>query len=341
LIFKRSDEIVKILVTGATGFVGSVLLPELIKKFGAESVSVYVLPDDKIPEAWENQKISVFYGDIADGRALLEACRHRTHVIHLAGYISYLRRDFHRLMRINYEGVRRVVDACLRLSIPRLIHISSVGALGFDRTGIPTDENTPFNWPPYVHYMTSKYLGQRIVEEAARQKGLQAVILNPASIMGPGDPRLDTPHNQLYAAIYKGRLFGSFGGGLGVVDVRDVVAIIIKALERGRTGEKYLLAGANLAYTDILRLVGKHARRPVYPFRVPASFLAATGLKLELVSRLTRKKPLLTYAYGRLSGWKTYYSSEKSRKEFSHDYIDIEKTIKDSCAYFETAFLRV
>jgi dihydroflavonol-4-reductase len=331
----------KILVTGATGFVGSVLVPELVKKFGAESISAYVLPDDQIPEGWKSQKICVFRGDITDSRALLEACRQQTHIIHLAGYISYWRRDFNKLMRINHDGVRRVVDACLRLSLPRLIHISSVGALGFDETGIPTDENKPFNWPPYFHYMTSKYLGQKIVEEAARKNGLKAVILNPASIMGPGDPRLDTPHNQLYASIYKGKLFGSFAGGLGVVDVRDVVAIIIKALERGRIGEKYLLAGANLTYTDILRLVGKHARRPVYPFRISAAFLAAAGLNLEIMSQLTRKKPLLTYAYGRLSGWKTYYSSEKSRKEFSHAYIDIEKTIKDSCAYFERTFLRI
>ena len=329
----------KILVTGATGFVGSVLVPELIRKFGTESISAYVLPGDMIPASWRSQNIRLFHGDIADREALLEACRGQTHMIHLAGCISYWRKDFDRLMRINREGVRCVIDTCLRRDIQRLIHISSVGALGFEEKGSLTDENVPFNWPPYFHYMTSKYLGQRIVEDAALKKGLQAIILNPASIMGPGDPRLETPHNQLYAGVYKGKLFGSFAGGLGVVDVRDVAAIIIKALERGRVGEKYLLVGANLTYPEVLRLIGKHARRPVYPFRVPSGFLAAGGLTLELVSTLTRKKPLLTYAYGRLSGWKTYYSNEKTRKEFSHAYIDIEKTIKDSCAYFEKTFL--
>lgn len=329
----------KILVTGATGFVGYVLIPGLIRKFGEDSISAYVLPGDNIPATWKAQKIRVFYGDITDSRALFKACRHQSHVIHLAGYISYRRRDFDRLMKINREGVRCAVDACLRSDIQRLIHISSVGALGYDKRGNLTDENTPFNWPPHFHYMTSKYLGQRIVENAAHKEGLQAIILNPASIMGPGDHRLETPHNQLYANVYKGKLFGSFAGGLGVVDVRDVAAIIIKALERGRAGEKYLLAGANLTYSEVLRLIGKHARRPVYPFRVPATLLAAGGLTLELASALTRKMPLLTYAYGRLSGWKTFYSNEKSRKEFSHVYVDIEKTIKDSCAYFEKTFL--
>jgi hypothetical protein len=88
-----------------------------------------------------------------------------------------------------------------------------------------------------------------------------------------------------------------------------------------------------------LRLIGKHARRPVYPFRIPSTLLATAGLTLELASPLTRRKPLLTFAYGKLSGWKTYYSSAKSAEEFSHVYIGIEKTIKDSCAYFERTFL--
>jgi dihydroflavonol-4-reductase len=328
-----------ILVTGATGFVGSVLVPELVKRFGAASISAYVLPGDRIPASWRSQRIRIFLGDITDREALAEACRGQSHVIHLAAHISYWRRDFDRLMKINCEGVRSVVEGCLRFGVRRLIHISSVGALGFDPRGILTDENTAFNWPPYFHYMTSKWLGQRIVEEAAHKKGLPTIILNPASIMGPGDHRFDTPHNQLYDGVYKGRLFGSFSGGLGIVDVRDMTAIIVKSLECGRVGERYLLVGANLAYPEVLRLIGKHARRPVYPFRIPSALLAAAGLILELASQLTRRKPLLTFAYGRLSGWKTYYSNEKSCEEFSHVYIDIEETIKDSCAYFEKTFL--
>lgn len=328
----------KILVTGATGFVGSVLVPELVGAFGPDSVSAYVLPGDRIPKSWREERVRVVYGDITDEKGVFEAVRGQTHVIHLAGLISYWRRDFGRLMRVNWQGVRAVVEACLRADVRRLVHVSSVGAIGFRKRGELIDEATPFNWPPYFHYMTSKYLGQKTVEEAVQRRGLEAIILNPASIMGPGDPVLETPHNQLYARIYGGRLFGSFRGGLGVVDVRDVSAVIIKGLDRGRVGEKYLLVGANLYYPEVLRLIGNAARRPVHPFPVPATPLAAAGLSLELVSRLTGKKPLLTYSYGRLSGWTTFYSSQKSRRDFSHEYIPIEKTIGDSCRYFEKAF---
>jgi len=329
----------KILVTGATGFVGSVLVPDLIRKFGPDSVSTYVLPGDRIPASWKDENVRIVYGDITDEKRVLEAARGQTHVIHLAGLISYWRRDFSGLMRVNWLGVRAVVEACLRAHIHRLVHVSSVGAIGFRKRGELIDEATPFNWPPYFHYMTSKYLGQKVVEEAAQEKGLNAVIFNPASIMGPGDPVLETPHNQLYARVYGGRMSGSFRGGLGVVDVRDVTAIIMKGLELDRAGEKYLLVGANLYYPEVLRLIGKHAQRPVHPFLVPASLLSAAGLSLELVSHLTRKKPLLTYAYGRLSGWTTFYSNEKSCRDFSHEYLPIEKTIQDSCRYFEKTFI--
>lgn len=329
----------RILVTGTTGFVGSVLIPQLVRSFGPDSITAYVLPGDRIPVSWRDENVRIIHGDITDEKRVLEAVQGQTHVIHLAGLISYWRRDFHRLMGVNWRGTRAVTEACLRAGVRRLVHISSVGSIGFLKRGELIDEKTPFNWPPYFYYMTSKHFGQMAVEEAVRKNGLNAIILNPASIMGPGDPVLETPHNQLYANVYGGRMFGSFRGGLGVVDVRDVSAVIIKGLDRGRAGEKYLLVGANLSYPEVLRLIGKHARRRVYPFPVPASLLSAAGLSLELVSNLTRKNPLLTYAYGRISGWTTFYSNEKSRREFGHEYIPVEQTIRDSCRYFERTFI--
>jgi dihydroflavonol-4-reductase len=157
--------------------------------------------------------------------------------------------------------------------------------------------------------------------------------------MGPGDYARGTPHNQLYERAYRGQLFGSFSGGLGVVDVRDVAAIILKGLTEGSAGEKYLLVGANLSYAEVLRLIGKQAGSRAHPFRLPASLLATAGLTWEGVSLMTRKKPQLTYAYGRLSGWTTYYDNAKSRRDFGHEYIPVEQTIRDSCRFFEKTFL--
>jgi dihydroflavonol-4-reductase len=262
-----------------------------------------------------------------------------SHVIHLAGFISYWKRDREKLMAVNKEGVKNIVESCLEHHISRLIHISSVGAYGFNKDGRFADEETPFNWPFYFGYMVSKYEGQKIVEHAIKNKGLKAVILNPASIMGPGDPNPSTPHNQLYHRIYNGPLIGCFSGGLAVADVRDLVKIIIKALDSDRYGEKYLIVGANVKYTEVVKAISRYAGKKAYPFPAPSFLLTFLGTCLELLSSITHRRPLLTRAYGKLSGWKTYYSNEKSKKDFNHEYILFEQTIEDSCRYFEKNFL--
>ena len=332
----------KILVTGATGFVGSVLMPELFGKYGQENVAALVLPGDPLPRTWRDPGVRLFEGDIRDRPSVARAVEGHTHVVHLAGFISYWKGDTDRLDEINVDGVRSIVEACLSAGVRRLVHVSSVGAIGFDRTGLPADESTPFNWPPDILYMTSKRRGQDIVEQAVRERGLRAVILNPASIMGPGDHSRGTPHNELYRRISRGPLIGSFAGGLAVVDVRDLVAVILKALEgRGRDGESYLVVGANLPYRDVIRLIARACGRRAYPFPVPAPLLTAAGRALEGISRVSRRRPLLTGSYGRLSGWTAYYDNTKSRAEFGLDYIPVERTVRDGWEYFRNAFVRL
>ncbi len=335
----------KILVTGATGFVGNCLLPELQKAFPDAELTAFVLPDDTFKESLsKHKKLSIIEGDITDKKETHDAVKGHSHVIHLAGLISYWNRDREKLMAVNKVGVENIVEGCLKHHISKLIHISSVGAYGFCKDGRFADEETPFNWPNYFGYMVSKYEGQKIVEHAFKDKGLKAVILNPASIMGPGDPNLSTPHNQLYNRIYNGPFIGCFSGGLAVVDVRDLVKIIIKALDSATLdsdiiGKKYLVVGANVKYTEVVKTIARYAGKKAYPFPVPSFLLSGLGTFLELLSSITRRRPLLTRAYGKLSGWKTYYSNEKSKKDFNHEYIPFEQTIEDSCRYSEKNFL--
>jgi dihydroflavonol-4-reductase len=152
--------------------------------------------------------------------------------------------------------------------------------------------------------------------------------------MGPGDPDPHSPHNRLYATIANRTLRGCFAGGLAVADVRDLASIIVKALSGGKAGEKYLVVGANVPYTRVVRAIGECLRRPVYPWRLPAPLLTAAGACLELASLVTGRRPTLTRSYGRLSGWYGYYANGKSIEAFDHRYIPFEQTITDACTYF-------
>jgi nucleoside-diphosphate-sugar epimerase len=301
---------------------------------------VFVLPDDPFKHLlsrWDG--LHTVEGDIREGEDVSNAVQGHTHVIHLAGLISYSKGDKKAMMDVNTKGVNNVVDACLQHRVLKLIHISSVGACGFYKDGRLADEETSFNWPKSFHYMVSKHRGQKIAERACEEGRVPAVILLPASIMGPGDPNIATPQNQLYDRIYKKGLFGCFSGGLAVVDVRDLVEIILKALKSQIRCEKYLITGTNIKYSDVVKSIAKYAHKRVYPFPVPALLLSVVGGLLEFIGILIKKKPLLTFAYGRLSGWTVYYSNEKSRREFDHEYRSFDKTIADSCRYFEDHFL--
>jgi dihydroflavonol-4-reductase len=329
---------VNILVTGASGFVGRHLVQRLLSSRPSDRIAALLLPGEALPPFADG--VEIFRGDLRDEAAIRAAVRGQDLVFHVAGFISYWILDAGLMEAVNVGGVRAIVDACLEFGVKRLVHVSSVGAIGFHPDGAPADEETPFNWPENFGYMTTKRDGQRIVQDAVRERGLDAVVVNPASVMGPGDPAPNSAHNRLYASMYKTRtFFGTFGGGLAVVDVRDLVETILAAAERGRSGEAYLSVGANVPYTRVLELMAQDSRRRFVPFVAPPPVLIAAGWSAELFSRLTRRRPLVTLAYGRLSGWTAYYSAEKSRRELGVEYRALEETIADGCRYYEETFL--
>lgn len=333
-----------ILITGATGFLGQSLLKTLFDNKNLKNFNIYafVLPNDKfvkdIEKYYQYKNFEIIYGNIINFNEINDAINGKDIVIHAAGLISYWKKDYEKLHLINVKGTENVLNSCIINKIKKLIHISSVGAIGFNKNGNLADEDTEFNYPANLYYMKSKYLGQKIVEKAILEKKLNSIILCPASIMGPGDPDINSPHNQIYKKIYENKMYGCFTGGLAVVDVRDICNIIIKNLTNDYTPGKYLLVSKNLKYRDVIKTIEKYSNKKTYPFPVNSILLSFAGLILEIISYITNQKPLLTYGYGILSGWNAYYSNEKSIKTFDYQYIDFNKTIEDSCKYFEEKF---
>jgi nucleoside-diphosphate-sugar epimerase len=222
------------------------------------------------------------------------------------------------------------------------VHISSVGALGVTKDKeILADEDTKFNWPDYFYYMQSKNKGQKIVEEAIRKYKLKAIILNPAAVMGPGDYNINTPHNQIYQRIYSGFLFGTFSGGTAIVDVRDVCNIILLSIEKDGIVGPFIISGSNVEYKKIIKTIARclNKQNNILPIKIPSLILILIGFIFEVFGLIASKKPLITFSYGRLSGWYTYYSNSKSKETFMYEYTSFEDTIRDGCSFFENVVL--
>ena len=213
--------------------------------------------------------MEILRGDLRDPAAVRKAIAGRDLVFHVAGFISYWVLDSGIMEDVNVGGVKAIVDACLEFKVKRLIHVSSVGAVGFHPDGSPADEDTPFNWPESFGYMTTKRDGQKIgTGRRSRARASTRSSSIPHRSWVPATPLPGTAHNRLYADMYAKRFFfGTFGGGLAVVDVRDLVETILAAAEKGGKGQAYLSVGANVPYTRVLELMATERGQALHSLR--------------------------------------------------------------------------
>lgn len=325
--------VLRVLVTGATGFLGRAVVGSLLADGGC-TVRALALPNEPIPGEWPPGAVEIVRGDVTSPGSLDRAVDEQHAAIHAAGVVSHARGDADLLCRINAIGTRNILDSCSKSGIRRLVHISSVGALGMRTDGLLTDEETPYNWPAAFCYMESKLRGQNDVLGRAAELGIDAVVLNPASMMGPGDPGPNSALNRLHRMVMQSPLLPSFSGTLGVVDVRDVALAAVRALRTGQTGRCYLLVAANVSYADVLRTIAHHMhlRRRVVP--LPGWLVLAAARATEALASVSGGAPALPGAYGELSTWRCAYRNSRSCADFGDIYRAFDQTIADGCEFY-------
>lgn len=269
----------KACVTGASGFVGAHVARELAAQ-GAEVRAERV--------------------DLLDAGALARAIEGCDAVFHVAALYSY-DADPALIERVNVEGTRNVVEACLRGNVRRLVHTSTAGTCGPVAGRPATEKDGPPGWELAVPYKRTKLAAERLVLEAARGP-LDAVVVNPTTPVGDGDSK-PTPTGAMITAVARGRVRGYVATtGLNVVDVRDVARGHVLAHERGIRGERYLLGGVDLPLRDLFAAVADLAGRPRPSVRVPyAAAVAAARLGLVNADEV------------RLARLPMYFSSEKAQ----------------------------
>lgn len=318
-------------VTGASGHLGNNLVRALLQR--GESVRALCLEDSSSLEGLECE---VALADVRDADAMKRALADADMVYHLAALISINGGLNGAVHAINVVGVRNVMQSALENGVRRVVHCSSIHAFDLNATGGAIDEQTDRPRPgKQGAYDLSKAAGEVEVRKAIAD-GLDAVIVNPTGVIGPGDPR-PSRMGRVFLMLAQRRMPALVNGGFDFVDVRDVVAGALAAAERGRTGENYILSGAwtsvrNLA-TIAQSVTGVRAPR----FTVPM-FLARIGAPFaSLYGRIRKREPLFTSESLHALRANRDISHAKAAEQLGYQPRPLADTIADTYDWFEQA----
>jgi dihydroflavonol-4-reductase len=318
-----------VLVTGGAGLVGKELITQLLAK-GKEVRAIY--NKTKLDES-HSSKLEQMQCNILDVVGLEEAMAGIEEVYHCAAIVTFNPKRKAEMFRINVEGTANIVNAALDAGIKKMVHVSSVAALG----RIREDEliNETMNWTEETsnsNYGQSKYLAEMEVWRGIGE-GLNAVMVNPVIILGAGD--WNTSSSQIFKNVYKEFPWYS-EGTTGFVDVRDVAAAMIQLMEADISAQRFILSAANRSYHELFNLIA-HAFGKKPPHKKVTPFIAKMVWRLEaLKSTLTGKDPLVTKETAKTAMAKVNFDNSKLTKylpQFS--YRKIEDTVSFTCALFQ------
>ena len=324
-----------ILVTGATGLVGSHLLVQLLQE--NDEVKALFRSEKQIEKvknifAFHHQtalfeKINWVKGDITDIPSLEIAFENISHVYHCAALISFDPSDEDELRKINIEGTANVVNCCIDFDVKKLCHVSSIAALGNPKEHETTiTEETEWNPEKYHNdYAISKY-GAEMEVWRGQQEGLAVIIVNPGVILGPGFNEQGS--GQLFTKVKNGLKFYTLGT-TGFVAVTDVVRIVHELMQSEIKNERFTLIAKNSVFRDILNSVAD-ALGVKRPKTYAKPFLMEILWRLDwFVSNVFWQKRKLSKATARASYSVSIYSNQKIKDQLQTDFIDIHQYIKD------------
>lgn len=330
-----------ILVTGASGLLGSHLILTLVKKgyevkalATNESSKLKALQTFKIyneKDASLFDKIQWCFGDICDSEFLYELLEEVDYVYHCAAVVSFSPKEIEKMNHINIIGTEALVNMCLLRKVKKFCHVSSVAALGKTTDGSIITEETHFvNSPQNSNYGISKYNAEREVWRAS-EEGMQVVIVNPSVILGPGN--WNSGSSNMFTSAYKGLKYYS-DGITGFVNVIDVAQIMILLMESDIHHQRYIVCAENVSYKDIFNQMhdsfGK--KRP----SIHASkILAAIVWRIEkLKSFITNTNPLITEETVEAAFQQVNFSNKKVKTTLNYEFIPIKESVENICKIF-------
>jgi dihydroflavonol-4-reductase len=322
--------LMKVLVTGATGFLGYHLCHGLVEK-GYRVTALRRGTSDS--ELLEGLDLDFAIGDVTDQPSLDLAVRGHEVVIHAAGHLAYWSRLRSIQNHVNIEGTRNLIAASQRAGVRRLLYVSSVAAIGIpDRGQPPADEAFIFNLENGpLNYPISKKRAEELVI-AGSKNGMEAVIVNPGALLGEWGRHYRG--SEWVEKIRQRKIAFYFTGGRNLVHVGDVVEGIISALERGKSGERYILGGQNLSYQETARIVVARLRRKTLLLPVPP---LVTGLMsaFDPLSSSVGRRPPITHDVHFTSTRFQYYTSGKAIRELGYRFRTFPDILEDILNWYD------
>jgi dihydroflavonol-4-reductase len=321
----------RVLVTGASGFVGSAVARIARERGFDVRVVVRKTSSRQNIEALDAE---VVIGDMRDQASMRAAMKGVRYLFHVAADYRIWARDPGEIERANLEGTEATMRAALAEGVERIVYTSSVATLKVNAAGDIADETKPAEAHQTIGaYKRSKVLAERAVERMVANDGLQAVIVSPSTPIGPRDVK-PTPTGRIIVEAATGKIPAFVDTGLNLVHVDDVALGHFLALERGMTGERYILGGTNLPLQQMLAdIAGLTGRKPP-TIKLPRAPLYPLALGAELFAKFSGKEPFVTVDGLRMSKNKMYFTSAKAERELGYRARPYGEGLSDALDWF-------
>ncbi len=325
----------KAFVTGATGFVGSHVAHVLAEQ-GADLRLLVRSSSD--PKNIQNLMAERVVGDLRDSGSLEKAISGCDTVFHVAADYRLWIRDPEQMYRSNVEGTRAILEAARKNGVRRVVYTSSVATMGFTSNGHPANEDSPVALENMIgHYKRSKFMAEQIVlaaGERAEESGMKVVVVNPTTPVGEQDIK-PTPTGRIIVDFLKKKFPAYVDTGLNLLDVRECARGHVAALEKGRSGERYILGGENLTLKQILDKLAAITGLPSPKVRVPYAVALAAGVVDQVVTgSILRREPRATIEAVRMSRKKMFVTSGKAERELGWKVVAVDDALRRAVEWF-------
>jgi len=320
----------KALVTGATGFVGGAVARALVRRGidvrviargGSDLQNLQGLPHELVT------------GDLRDQASLRSALTGCSQLYHVAAHYALWAKDPSIFYDVNVTGTKNLLEAARDVGTERIVYCSTIGAIGLPPSGGLGTEETPVSLEQMAgHYKRSKYLAEQEVLKLAKA-GLPVVIVNPSAPVGAADVK-PTPTGQIVVDFMKGRMPAYIETGLNIVDVDDVAAGHLLAMEKGRTGERYILGGKNLMLREVLEILSRLSGVKAPTIKLPRLAILPLAYLNLWVANMTGQPPRIPLEGVKMAKYKMHYDCSKAIRELGIPQTPPEVALEKAVRWF-------